>query len=238
MASGNGFARSPADVQRMFDAVVAYLNTDRPIRYRLEVLDLREAQGAKRSSTLEVQVGGFDPASRSPKTLVKFVEPKNLRGRLFLYESARLWVYFPNTGQPLRIPPQEQLFSDADVGAILDIDLRKYYKPVEPDPSLGTNVLTLMATTRQAPYGRLVFHFDDARFPSRAEYYTPSGKMLKRAEFSQHSQTGGKRYFKEVRIFPAVQTGSTAGTLIRYASIEFRDIPAVHYSPEYLKNIR
>ena len=228
--------------QRLYDTLASYLNTDAPIRYQVEIsaIDKRKSQ---LSNQLDVYVGVFDDTTRSAKTLVKFREPASFKGRLFLYESGRLWVYFPNTNQPLRIPPQEQLFGNADVGSILDIDLRRYFKlarePADSAQSYSSQdeSIVLEPRVQEAPYGRLVFHFKDGR-PVKGEYYTLSGKLLKWAKFDGYAKVRNKLYIQEVRVYSGTDSAAAEGTLIRYLSVDFVQLPDVNFRPEYLKNIR
>jgi hypothetical protein len=230
---------APTDAQHMYDTLVAYLNTEVPVRYVIEISALGKSSSTS-SNQLEVYVGGFDEKTRSARTLVKFVKPATFKGRLFLYESGRLWVYFPNTNQPLRVPPQEQLFGEADVGSILDIDFRRYFKLADSLPKSGLQQdesIVLEPIAQEAPYGRLVFHFKQGK-PYKGEYYASSGKLLKWAKFDHYAQSGNKRYVQEVRVYAGSDTAAAHGTLIRYTKVDFIRLPDVNFKPEYLKNFR
>jgi len=129
------------------------------------------------------------------KLRIWFSEPAAVRGQEMLRQGENLWVYLPSLKKPTRLASRESFqggdFNNADV-------LRVHYQTdydAQVLPSEGdTWELELKAKTSDAAYERIKLWMRKADgMPTKGEYYTASGKMLRAAEFSDVKSFGGFR---------------------------------------------
>jgi outer membrane lipoprotein-sorting protein len=230
-----GAAPTPDDV---LERAAAFMGPKQPVRYQCEVTSYR-GNSATGSAKLSVWIGNFGAAGvASPQTLIVFQQPPRLRGRVILYEGDRLWIYFPGTSQPIRVPPLQQLFGQADIGAVLNIDYRRTYRAsfAEVDAPADQILLDLKAKQDGAIYDHVRLWVDrSSSAPLRAEYFTISGKQLKSTRFGPLIPLAGAQRYRDVDI---TDSGDDVNhTVIRYVDAAPEALPAYKFRPEYLKNL-
>jgi outer membrane lipoprotein-sorting protein len=131
------------------------------------------------------------------KLRIWFSEPAAVRGQEMLRQGENLWVYLPSLKKPTRLASRESFqggdFNNADV-------LRVHYQTdyeakVLPESSVSDAwELELKAKTSDAAYERIKLWMRKSDgMPTKGEYYTASGKMLRAAEFSDVKSFGGFR---------------------------------------------
>jgi outer membrane lipoprotein-sorting protein len=131
------------------------------------------------------------------KLRIWFSEPAAVRGQEMLRQGENLWVYLPSLKKPTRLASRESFqggdFNNADV-------LRVHYQTdydaqVLPDSGApDTWALELKAKTSDAAYERIKLWIRKSDgMPTKGEYYTASGKMLRAADFSDVRSFGGFR---------------------------------------------
>lgn len=145
--------------------------------------------GTTRDYTMKVLKKGDD------KFRVWFAAPSAVAGQEMLRVGDNLWVYMPNLKRAVRLANRDSFqggdFNNADV---LRVNYQKDYNGmVEPSCTTADAwCLDLTAKTKNASYDkvRLWLRKSDA-LPQKGEYYGTSGKLLRKAEFSDYKNYGG-----------------------------------------------
>jgi len=186
--------------------------------------------------TLRVYVGDFTPGRLTPtKTLVHFLDPANVKGRLILYENQRTWIYFPGTQTPVRIPREQQILGDVDVGAILDIDYRLHYKPklIENTSRDFSDDYAIEFTddTGIEQHPRVVLWINKETYiPHKGEYYSLTGKLLKTAYFRNPGKLEKRYSYTRIDIY------SIFGKPNKYTSIVYLNAQESKLKSYYYKS--
>lgn len=109
----------------------------------------------------------------------------------------KMWFYFPKAKRSIIVNPSGTLFGTVSIGDVLSpplLDIYKYdgYRTEVKD---GKNllVLTFVANSNRAPYGKLIYYYADTRIV-KCEAYTRSGILLKVAYYQEYApiQSGGE----------------------------------------------
>lgn len=129
------------------------------------------------------------------KLRLTFQEPAAVVGQELLRQGDNLWVYMPNLKRAVRLANRDSFqggdFNNADV---LRVKYQADYSgTVAPDATVpNAYLLELKAKTTNASYDRIRLWMRKAdSMPVVAEYYTASGKMLRKAEFSDYKNFNG-----------------------------------------------
>lgn len=125
---------------------------------------------------------------------VTFISPPDDKGAEFLRLGDDMWNYLPNLKRALKIPPKQEFhggdFANAD---ILRVDLAQDYVPtILPSDSSGQWLLDLRAKTDQVAYARIKYWIRKGDLmPLREEFYTASGKLVRKLEIKKTRAFGG-----------------------------------------------
>lgn len=123
-----------------------------------------------------------------------FQEPAAVLGQELLRQGDNLWVYMPNLKRAVRLANRDSFqggdFNNADV-------LRVKYE-ADYDGTVSADgdawVLELKAKTTNASYDKVKLWLKKAdQMPVKGEFYTASGKLLRKAEFSDIKDFSGMR---------------------------------------------
>ena len=94
------------------------------------------------------------------KSLVRFTDPPENRGRVLLMVGQNLWIQIPSTNQPVRISPQQRLLgqvSNGDVARVIySYDHTPTLKGSETFDGAECHILELTAKTPEATYGKIL----------------------------------------------------------------------------------
>ena len=167
---------SPTEWLQRYDSVMGAQNFKGVFRMRAHRED-----GSERSYTFDVLKMGDD------KTRISFQAPSSIFGQEILRQGDNFWIYMPNLKRAVRLASRESFqggdFNNADV---LRIHYETDYSATESTTTAPhTCSLDLRAKTSSAAYDHIQLMFDtNTRMPTAAEYYSQSGKMLRKAEFS------------------------------------------------------
>jgi outer membrane lipoprotein-sorting protein len=125
---------------------------------------------------------------------ITFQEPSSVVGQELLRQGDNLWVYMPNLKRAIRLANRDSFqggdFNNADVLRV------KYESDYDGTVSVDGDswVLELKAKNSNASYDKIKLWMRKADLmPVKGEYYTASGKMLRKAEFSDFKDFGGLR---------------------------------------------
>ena len=175
-------APSAGDLLKKYDAIMGAENFE-----AVADMTAHRDDGSVRTYKMRLLKAGNE------KLRIWFSEPAAVRGQEMLRQGENLWVYLPSLKKPTRLASRESFqggdFNNADV-------LRVHYQTdydAKVLPSEGdTWELELKAKTSDAAYERIKLWMRKADgMPTKGEYYTASGKMLRAAEFSDVKSFGG-----------------------------------------------
>ncbi len=169
---------------------------------------------------------------------LEFIKPASRRGDKILLTKGRYWYLKKGASNPLAITPRMQLIGQASVGDILMINYSKEYDPVSIKETVyqgqKSYLLDLRGKKEKNPaYDRISYTLlAKERTGVYAEYFTMSGKMLKKAEFrSKFIKKHSVFFFSKVIIYDGIKKDNR--TEIEYSEPEIRKMP----SSEFDRNI-
>lgn len=155
-----------------------------------EITSFRE-DGSSRTYKMKVLKSG------ATKFRLTFEAPAAVRGQELLRQGDNLWVYLPNLKKPVRLAARESFqggdFNNADV---LRVNYSDDYEGQVSNSEEVENAwrLDLRAKSSNAAYDRVVIMMSKTEgLPLQGAYYGSSGKLLRRAEFSEVKSFGGVR---------------------------------------------
>jgi outer membrane lipoprotein-sorting protein len=174
------------------------------------------------------------------RTLVMTTAPAVDRGQTLLMRERDLWLYMPGVSQPIRLPLSQRATGQVANGDLARANFAGDYdatiarvEEVGGEPSW---VLELTAAQRGLTYPRLLYWVDQRTYrPSRAEFYSLSGRLLKRCRYEKYVEAGGSRRPSLVIMEDALTEGAVS--VLEYRGFRLVDLPEKMFTKEYLKKI-
>lgn len=186
--------------------------------FSLQVVDFQKGeQEVKILATYGFEVtgrlfGAFP--NRALKAFVQFNSPQSEVGKKMLMDDRIYWMFFPQTKNLVRITPAQRL---AGLATAADIASTNFAIDYEGQLSGEESVLDVLCykiklTPRheEVAYGSLIYWVEKETYkPSKVEYYSVTGTLLKTAYFRkfQMAQAIGKVKAHEVFMIDATQEG-------------------------------
>lgn len=175
------------------------------------------------------------------KSLAKFLFPPRDRGKILLMVGPNLWVYLPTTDRPLRISPQQRLIGEVSHADVLRVNFEGDYLPtlVGDDHAEGfaCHLLELRGNVEGVTYHRIRYWVERETFrPVKAEFYTPTGLLLKTARYRHYREILGAARPTEIQISDAIRAGALSRMIYSKLRREFLRDEIFH--PTYLKFLR
>ena len=177
-----GLAGPSADeILRRADAILA------PPSFESEVtMSTVRANGEVRSFSLRVWKSG------SQSHRIRFLSPADDRGTEVLRVGDEMWNYLPNLKRAVRISPKQEFhggdFSNADV---LRVNLADDYTPTLVEATRDEYHLSLAAKNESVAYETIHYWVRKKDcMPLRQEFYTSSGKKVRRLDFLEPKAFG------------------------------------------------
>ena len=139
-----------------------------------------------------------------------------------------MWLFLPAVARPVRITPIQRLMGNVSNGDLArlryGVDYTATIEGTETVDGRVCDVLVLAAKRKAATYQRVryVLAQADSR-PIRAEYFLTSGKLIRRAEFSEPREMGGRTILSRTTIEDVERPGTK--TTIDFVTLGVRDIP-------------
>lgn len=151
-----------------------------------------------RENSLNVSVLGEE-------SLVKFLSPARDKGRLILKSGRNMWLYIPGTSKTLRVTPAQRLIGEASNGDVTGTNFGAEYTvqltQVDVEAAVPFVEVTLTAKTRSVTYSRIAFRLKMTDLlPMQSEYFSISGKLLKRAEYVEFKQFDNELKIHKMRL--------------------------------------
>jgi hypothetical protein len=165
-------------------------------------------------------------------SLAEILEPLNSKGSKMLQVERNMWMTKPNLRKPVAISPRMRLTGQAAIGDIAATNYAKdYTASIVREEACGDercHVLDLTANSKQTTYDRITYWISTARgLAVKAEFLTPSGKLLKSARFEYGNTISldGRSiaFVSRMHISDAL---SDARTTLEYSDVKVRPIPA------------
>jgi outer membrane lipoprotein-sorting protein len=172
------------------------------------------------------------------KSLVRFTDPPENRGRLLLMVGQDLWIHIPSSNQAIRIAPQQRLLGQVANGDVARVIYSYDYKASLAGTDIfgqtSCKVLELSAKTAEATYGKIRMWVDAQNDrPLKAEYYTSTGKLLKTGLYEDYQRILGKDRPMRITIADAVRKGDM--TALELSRMRIADLPDSDFSKDTFK---
>lgn len=174
----------------------------------------------------------------SDKALLEVLAPEDAKGQKILRVGDEVVILFPEN---CRIVPlsarQNVLGTSFTVADVLRVDLVKDYNAklvgtdrVQDRPAYK---LELIAKDETVPFARILYWADAENFlPLRSEYYTETGKLLRRASYEERKELGGALRPSKITIENALEAGTK--TVMTIVEMEIKDLPDSMFTKESL----
>ncbi len=183
-------------------------------------------------------------ASGSDKSLARYEEPANMRGKKILMTGGDMHVFIPKTQRPVKLTASQRLMGQASNGDVMNIRFQADYScsitgietlSVAGSP-LSCLVLELKAKRRGATYASMILWVEESSFfPVKAECFAQSGKKMKSVEYSGRAVFEGKTIVTRALIRDMVALDER--TVIEFLDMKSQAVPDSYFTPEYLKRL-
>lgn len=161
---------------------------------------------------------------REHSTLVDVYHPER-QEKTILHDGSKLYLLLPTTKTPIRIPPQQTLLGDADVGAILDIDYT-IYQAREIGRSGKSVQVEFTKPAKKQQFAKIILNISTATStPVSGDFYSSTGALIRHAEYRNVGKLGNRRTFRRV-VVDSLLTKNNTVTLIDYIGEEGVRVPA------------
>jgi outer membrane lipoprotein-sorting protein len=136
---------------------------------------------SEREYVMDVMTSGTDRA------FAEIIEPPREKGRQMLKLGDVVWSYLPSVKKSIRVAGRSKFMGgDFENNDVLRLDLVEDYVPRIAEDLPDQYVLELEGKDLSLTYAKVKIWVDKATFqPSRQEYFTISGKLVKSASFSE-----------------------------------------------------
>lgn len=233
-SAGSLRAQQALDPEKLLTCVDNVRNPQGDYALRVKVTSHSPSKEPK-TAEYEVLVKGRD------KTLIKTLYPPLDRGTSMLMLGYDLWVHMPTIRQPLRISLQQRLLGEVAYGDIARANFSGDYTPSlldkEPDSATGLLRMELKAKNDQVTYHKVILWIvpENCR-PVRAEFYAPSGKLLKTCSYEGYQEVEG--LLRPCRLVMEDPLKEGSFSVLEYSSIRSEELPEKFFSKHYMENLR
>lgn len=174
----------------------------------------------------------------SDKALLEVLAPEDAKGQKILRVGDEVIILFPEN---CRIVPlsarQNVLGTSFTVADVLRVDLVKDYNAkllgterVQDRPAYK---LELTAKDETVPFARILYWVDaENLLPLKAEFYTETGKLLRRAIYAERKELGGALRPSKITIENALEAGTK--TVMTILEMEIKELPDSMFTKEAL----
>ena len=216
-------AESPAEILAKVDA---YRNPLTSFSIDVDVTSITP-DGQHESAKYRVLGRGSD------KSIVEFVAPATDKGKFLLMLRDAMWIYMPSASRPIRISPLQRLLGQASNGDVARTNFTIDYNPTAIAEDGDAWVLDLFAKDPAVAYNHVRLWVDKkTNEPRRADFYVVSGKLIKRATYSEYGVMNGRRAVTAVEIDDLLKPGNR--TIMRYANLAPRENPEKMFTKDAL----
>jgi negative regulator of sigma E activity len=174
----------------------------------------------------------------SDKALLEVLAPEDAKGQKILRVGDEVVILFPEN---CRIVPlsarQNVLGTSFTIADVLRVDLVKDYNAkllgTEKVQGRSAYKLELTAKDETVPFARILYWADAENFlPLQSEFYTETGKLLRRALYEERKQLAGALRPSKITIENALEAGTK--TVMAILEMEIKDLPDSMFTKEAL----
>ncbi len=174
------------------------------------------------------------------KTIVKTLEPENVRGQSLLMRDNDFWAFFPEVSKPIRISLQQRLSGDVSNGDIARTNFSGDYSAtlLRKEQISGKDffVLELNSLRDSTTYGKIILWvMAENYWPVKAEFYAISGRFLKTCSFENYKTMAGKLRPSRLVLRDAIVKGQYS--TIDYDQMKIVEIPEKNFTKEYMNKM-
>lgn len=173
-------------------------------------------------------------------TIVMVTEPAAERGQILLMKGRDLWVFMPEVSQPVRISLAQRLTGQVANGDLARANFSGDYTPKRlHSETIDANVyhvLELTAIDRSVTYQRVMYWVDQkSSAPYKAEFYSLSNRLLKKARYENFQNMAGKR--RPTRMVMEDALRGNEQSILDYSAMKLRELPDKLFTKDYLKKL-
>lgn len=174
------------------------------------------------------------------KMLVNFIFPKMEIGKRILMVGREMWIFLPDVGKPLKIPPSQRLIGDIAYGDIARLNYATDYNAtlVRTEVYEGKEcfVLFLRAKDDTVTYGAVTYWIATENFhPLRAEFYTMQRKLIKTGLFDNYQFING--HLRPTKITMIDELRNTQ-SILEYNDVTQKEIQDKFFDKNYLGRLK
>jgi outer membrane lipoprotein-sorting protein len=185
---------------------------------------------------------GYRIVSKGPaRTLVMTTSPASEKGQILLMRDQDLWVFMPKVSQPIRLPLSQKRTGQVSNGDLARANFSGDYKAkllkTERIGGKRYHVLELIAARRGVTYHRVLYWVSASNsWPHKAEFYSVSKRLLKRAHYENFKELGGA--IRPTRIVMEDTLKSGQRSIMEYGRMKMRNLPDKVFTKQYLKKLK
>lgn len=239
-----GIAQAAPSAQDILVASDAVRNPEYPFGLTNTLIEYR---GGKQTDTSTLAIySKAEKDSGQFRSLIRYAAPARDANKLILYSGKDMWFYDPSSKASIRLSPQQRLLGQASNGDVVTVNLALDYhadSATEEDIVDGEKQnkhcfkLLLSAKTPDATYHHIEMWVEAANnHPVKANFYTESGKLLKRAYYRKYQNQLGAERPTEMVIIDGLDTSWV--TVMRYSDWAKRDVPEIWLQRDYLPRFK
>jgi outer membrane lipoprotein-sorting protein len=174
------------------------------------------------------------------KSLARFTDPVDTRGRVLLMVGQDLWMYLPTTSQPVRISAQQRLLGQVSNGDVARVAFSyDYTARVSGQEKLDDHIYTqleLTPKTRDAAYGRILLWVDPETYrPYQGQFYAFTGKLVKTAIYKGYSRVLGKERPMLIEVRDELRKGEVS--IMEYSNMRIAHTPDSSFRKDNLRYV-
>lgn len=221
----------------------AIRNPGVPFRMTNTIIDYRA--GVAQSQVVLETFGKVMASTGEFASIVRYLEPEQDTGKLFLKNGNDMWFYDENSKTTTRIAPQQRLVGQASIGDVISVNYARDYHAtsITVETILDADHakrdcwrLEMLAAAPDATYARVIYWVErNTSRPVKARYFSDSGRELKVIFYKDYVPMLGATRAATAIIIDAVDT--RLATIMRFSDAEARDIPDQWFRREYLARL-
>lgn len=174
------------------------------------------------------------------KTVVQTLEPPSERGQTLLMSGRELWIFMPSVSQPVRLSLAQRLTGQVANGDLARANFTGDYAPriVRSETLDGAphQVLELSAVDRSVTYPRVLYWVREKdAYPSKAEFYSLSNRLLKTCRYENFKTLAGKLRPTRLVMEDALRPGEVS--ILEYSEMKLVELPDKLFTKDYLKKL-
>lgn len=222
-----------SDGQQIVEKADVVRNPQGEYTISVDVIAFTHDKESKKAS-YDVMVKGRD------NTIIKTLKPENERGRVLLMKERNLWAFFPSVSKPLRLSMQERLIGEVSNGDIARANFSGDYDAkllrVEKEDGKEYYMLELDAKSPEVTYGKVYLWVQKGNFwPSKAEFYAISGKLLKICSYEEYATLGER--VRPTRLVMEDPVFKGKKSVIIYGNLRTGQLPDKYFTKDYMKKL-